>query len=49
VDALTCFSRFLTRAGVGTLADVDRHGQAVFIATPALDPGWYMYQFQSCD
>jgi len=25
------------------------HGQAVFIAAPALNPGWYMYQFQSCD
>jgi hypothetical protein len=25
------------------------HGEAVFIAAPALNPGWYMYQFQSCD
>jgi predicted lipid-binding transport protein (Tim44 family) len=25
------------------------HGQAVFIAAPARNPGWYMYQFQSCD
>jgi hypothetical protein len=25
------------------------HGQAVFIAAPALNPGWYMYQFESCD
>lgn len=25
------------------------YGQAVFIAAPALNPGWYMYQFQSCD
>jgi hypothetical protein len=25
------------------------YGQAVFIAAPALTPGWYMYQFQSCD
>jgi hypothetical protein len=25
------------------------HGQAVFIAAPALHPGWYMYQFESCD
>ena len=25
------------------------HGQAVFIAAPALNPGWYMYQFRSCD
>jgi hypothetical protein len=25
------------------------HGQAVFTAAPALNPGWYMYQFQSCD
>jgi len=25
------------------------HGQAVFIAALALNPGWYMYQFQSCD
>jgi hypothetical protein len=25
------------------------HGQAVFIAAPALNPGWYVYQFQSCD
>ncbi len=24
------------------------HGQAVFIAAPALNPGWYMHQFQSC-
>jgi hypothetical protein len=25
------------------------HGEAVFISAPALNPGWYMYQFQSCD
>jgi hypothetical protein len=25
------------------------HGEAVFIAAPALNPGWYMYLFQSCD
>jgi hypothetical protein len=25
------------------------HGEAIFIAAPALNPGWYMYQFQSCD
>jgi hypothetical protein len=25
------------------------HGEAVFIAAPALNPGWYMYQFRSCD
>jgi hypothetical protein len=25
------------------------HGEAVFIAAPAVNPGWYMYQFQSCD
>lgn len=25
------------------------YGQAVFTAAPALTPGWYMYQFQSCD
>lgn len=25
------------------------YGQAVFIAAPALTPGWYMYQFQTCD
>ncbi len=25
------------------------HGEAIFIAAPAINPGWYMYQFQSCD
>jgi hypothetical protein len=25
------------------------HGEAVCISAPALNPGWYMYQFQSCD
>ena len=25
------------------------HGEAVFISAPAHNPGWYMYQFESCD
>jgi predicted lipid-binding transport protein (Tim44 family) len=25
------------------------HGHAMFIAAPARNPGWYMFQFQSCD
>ena len=24
------------------------HGAAVFVAAPALNPGWYMYQFRGC-
>jgi hypothetical protein len=24
------------------------HGEAVFIAAPARNPGWYMFQFRSC-
>jgi hypothetical protein len=24
------------------------HGQAIFIAAPAVDPGWYMFRFSDC-
>jgi hypothetical protein len=24
------------------------HGSAIFVADPALDPGWYIYQFRDC-